>query len=154
MYQYLIIFHSLFRWFVLAFLILAICKASMGYFNKRPYTKLDKALHRLTGGIAYTQFMIGIILYIISPITQYFWSNFGEEIKYLNTAFFGLYHSLFMFSAVMIVGRGSKLAKIKEADTDKFKSILICFSIALVIILIAIPWPFSPLANRPFIRPF
>jgi hypothetical protein len=30
---------------------------------------------------------------------------------------------------------------------------LIWLSIALIIIFIAIPWPFSPFANRPYYRP-
>jgi len=37
-------------------------------------------------------------------------------------------------------------------DKEKFKIMLLWYGIALIIILIAIPWPFSPLANRPYLR--
>jgi hypothetical protein len=30
----------------------------------------------------------------------------------------------------------------------------IWFLLGLIVILIAVPWPFSPLANRPYIRHF
>jgi hypothetical protein len=59
-----------------------------------------------------------------------------------------------MFVAIVLITIGSAKAKRKSNDTQKFKTMLIWFSIALLIIFIAIPWPFSPLANRPYIRTF
>jgi thiosulfate reductase cytochrome b subunit len=154
MYPYLLVFHSLFRWLVLASLLFAIYKAYTGYFHNRPFTKSDNAIRHWTATIAHIQLITGIILYIKSPVVQYFWSNPGEAFHYSDTAFFGLYHFILMLTSVMVVTIGSALAKRKPADREKFKIMLIWFGIALFIIFIAIPWPFSPFANRPYLRPF
>jgi drug/metabolite transporter (DMT)-like permease len=154
MYQYLLVFHSLFRWLVLASLLLAIYKAFVGYYQSKPFTKSDNSIRHWTATIAHTQLIIGIILYIKSPITQYFWSNFSDAIKYMDTAFFGLYHFLLMLTSVVLVTIGSALAKRKPTDKEKFKTMLFWFCLTLLIIFIAIPWPFMPWANRPYFRTF
>jgi len=66
--------------------------------------------------------------------------------------FFGLIHILLMLIAIILITIGSAIAKRKTSDVEKFKTILIYYSISLLIIFIAIPWPFSPLAHRPFLR--
>lgn len=154
MYYYLLIFHSLFRWLVLSSLLLAIFKAYTGYFQNRPFTKSDNAIRHWTATIAHIQLIIGIILYIKSPVTQGFWSNFSESIKNMDVAFFGLYHFLLMIISVIFATVGSALAKRKPTDKEKFKTMLIWFGLTLFIIFSAIPWSFSPLANRPYFRSF
>jgi hypothetical protein len=59
-----------------------------------------------------------------------------------------------MILSVVLVTIGSALAKRKQTDREKFKTILIWFSIVLSVIFIAIPWPFSPFANRAYLRTF
>jgi hypothetical protein len=152
MYQYLLVFHSAFRWLVLGSLLLAIYKAYTGYLQKRTFISADNAIRHWTATIAHMQLIIGVILYIKSPVTQYFWSNFSENIKNLNVAFFGLYHFLLMLTSVVLVTIGSALAKRKSTDQEKFKTMLFWFSLTLLIIFIAIPWSFSPFVNRPYIR--
>jgi hypothetical protein len=64
-------------------------------------------------------------------------------------------HSLMMLIAVITITIGSASAKRKTTDNEKFKTITLWFSIALLIILSSIPWPFVPFgANRPFFRAF
>jgi hypothetical protein len=154
MYQHLLVFHSIFRWLVLGSLLLTIYKAYTGYSQNRPFSKGDNSLRHWTATIAHTQLVIGIILYIKSPNTQYFWRNFSEAINYFDTTFFALYHFLLMLTSVVLVTIGSALAKRKPTDKEKFKTMLIWFSVTLLVIFIAIPWPFSPLANRPYFRLF
>ncbi|MFN4316177.1 MAG: hypothetical protein ACK4E0_17955 [Chitinophagaceae bacterium] len=154
MYYTLLVLHSAFRWLVLASLLLAIYKAFVGHYQNRPFTKLDNLIRHWTATIAHTQLIIGIILYIKSPVIQHFWNNFSESIKNIDTAFFGLYHLLLMITSVVLVTIGSALAKRKPNDQEKFKTILFWFSLTLLMILIAIPWPFMPWANRPYFRTF
>ncbi len=154
MYQHLLVFHSFFRWLVRAFLLISIYKAYTGYFHNRQFTRSDNSIRHWTATVVHIQLMIGILLYIKSPIIQYFWGNFNEAVKHLDTAFFALYHFSLMLTSVVLVTIGSALAKRKPTDKQKFKTMLIWFSISLLMIFIAIPWPFSPLANRPYFRPF
>jgi hypothetical protein len=69
-----------------------------------------------------------------------------------DTAFFGILHLLFMLTAIVLITIGSAKAKRMPTDEEKFKTMLTWYSIGLIIILIAIPWPFSPLASRPYFR--
>lgn len=154
MYQHLLVFHSFFRWIVLCFLLIAIYKVYTGYFHNRQFTKNDNSIRHWTATVAHIQLIIGIILYIKSPFIKYFWSNFSEAVKQLDAAFFGLYHFVLMLSSIVLVTIGSALAKRRLTDKQKFKTMLIWFSITLLIIFIAIPWRFSPLANRPYFRPY
>jgi len=50
-----------------------------------------------------------------------------------------------MLVAITVITIGSALAKIKPTVKEKFKTILIWFTVALLIIFMAITWPFFPL---------
>jgi hypothetical protein len=152
MYQILIFFHSFTRWLVLGCMIFAIWRASRGYFSRAVFTKTDNAARHWTATVAHIQLVIGMVLYFQSPITYYFRSHYQEAIKSLDTTFFGMIHPLLMICAIVVVTIGSALAKRRGTDHSKFKTMLFWFSAALIIIIISIPWPFSPLASRPFFR--
>lgn len=152
MYNSLLSFHSIVRWLVLITLIFSIYRALKGYFKNTTFSKLDNLIRHWTATVAHIQLLIGILLYTQSPIVTYFFKNFNTSISNINTTFFGLIHILLMVIAIVVITIGSALGKRKLKDKEKYKTIAIWFSIALLIIFIAIPWPFSPLANRPYIR--
>ncbi len=146
--------HSIIRWIFLMAIIYTIYRALMRFTSKKSFTKLDNSLRHWTATIAHIQLIVGMILYLKSPITQLIFQNFKEGIKHNEVIFFGLVHISLMLIAIVVITIGSSLAKRKPSDHEKFKTVLIWFGIALIIILIAIPWPFSPLAQRPYFRPF
>ncbi len=152
MYQTLLICHNLMRWLVLASLLLAIYKAYRGYALKRAFTTTDNLLRHGTATIAHVQLVLGMLLYFNSGLIKYFWANYPTAVHDIEFSFFGIFHIAFMFIAVILITIGSALAKRKPTDSDKFKTMLIWFSVALLIILIVIPWPFSPFVNRPYLR--
>jgi FtsH-binding integral membrane protein len=96
--------------------------------------------------------ILGFTLYFISPIIQAFRQEGTRAGGQL--VFFGVIHISAMLLAVVLVTVGSAMAKRQPTDHAKFRTMLIWFSIGLVVIFLAIPWPFSPLANRPYIRTF
>lgn len=152
MYQTLTFLHSTFRWLVLLSLIYAIFTAYKGYFLNKEFSKTDNSVRHWTATIAHIQLILGIILYSQSPIIKYFWKNFSSAKESFDLLFFGLIHIFLMLFSIILITIGSALTKRKETDKEKFKTMLIWFTIALIIIFIAIPWPFSPLANRPYFR--
>lgn len=151
-FSWLLVLHSLLRWLVLISLLLAIYTAYKGWRNNTAFTKRDNTVRHWTATIAHIQLTVGFILYFKSPVTAWFWKNFSVAVHQADAAFFGLIHFVLMLTAITILTIGSAMAKRKATDHEKFKTMLLWFSIALLIILIAIPWPFSPLANRPYIR--
>lgn len=114
---------------------------------------MDNSVRHLTATIAHIQLIIGILVYTQSPLVQYFWSDFKEASQSIDTLFFGLLHLLLMLVAITVITIGSALAKRRQSDREKFKTMLGWFLVAFIIILFAIPWPFSPLAARPYFRP-
>ncbi|WP_427872984.1 hypothetical protein [Flavobacterium sp. MMS24-S5] len=152
MYQTLLEGHSFVRWLVLVSLLYSIFIAYKGYSQKLPFTKKDNLLRHWTAKIAHIQLLFGILVYVQSPIVKYFWRNYKDAVQNLDASFFGIIHITLMLIVIIFITIGSALAKRKLSDKEKFKTMLIWFSIALIIIFIAIPWPFSPLANRPYFR--
>ncbi|WBL24313.1 hypothetical protein [Zunongwangia sp. HGR-M22] len=154
MYQTLLQFHSIFRWLVLLSLGYAIFIAITGYYLKRNFTKKDNTVRHWTATIAHIQLILGILGYTQSPMTTHFFKYYRFSEGWNEAIFFGMFHILLMFTAIVLITIGSASAKRKEPSSQKFKTMLIFFALALIIILIAIPWPFSPLGNRPLLRTF
>jgi hypothetical protein len=150
----LVSLHSILRWLVLASILYAIFRAYRGFTKSTIFTKTDNSIRHWTATIAHIQLVVGMTLYIQNPVIKYFWANLKEMSQQLDVLFFGIIHIFMMLVAIVILTIGSAMAKRKSTDKDKFKTMLVWFSLALFIIFVAIPWPFSPLANRPYIRTF
>jgi len=152
MYIILLAIHSFVRWLVLASLFFAIYRGYSGWFSDKLFSKFDSTVRLVTATITHIQLGIGLCLYFISPIINYFLHNYKDAVKVGEIRFFGMEHSLMMLMGIIIVTIGS--VKVKNKDKEKFRTMAIWFSIGLLVILISIPWNFSPLASRPYFRPF
>lgn len=154
MYSTLLVLHSLIRWLVLAFLLYAIYRAFVGLANDRTFSKSDNAFRHWTATVAHIQLMIGIILYTQSPLVKYFWKVKESSFQNVELTFYGLIHIILMLTAIVVITIGSAKAKRQQTDKKKFKTIIVWFTIGLILIFVAIPWPFSPLSGRPYFRIF
>lgn len=152
MYQILLFFHNLVRWLVLVSLLYALYRAYKGYASKAAFSATDNAVRHWTATIAHIQLLIGMVLYFRSPLIHYFRTNTKEAMRNPDLAFFGLVHSSLMLAAIVVITIGSARARRQPTDRLKFKTMMAWFSVALLIIFLAIPWPFSPFANRPYFR--
>ncbi len=154
MYNPLLGIHSVVRWLVVLSLLLSIGIAIRGYLTNRRFSPTENKIRHWTATIGHIQLIIGILLYLKSPIAQYLYTDLNDALANWQVLFFGVVHSLLMLIAIVVLTLGSAFAKRKTTDRLKYKTIFIWYALALIIILIAIPWPFSPLAERPFIRGF
>ncbi|MCY1537704.1 hypothetical protein D9M68_732120 [compost metagenome] len=152
MYSTLLLLHSLARWLVLIFIVYSIYRAFVGYTKNKTFSETDNAFRHWTATVAHIQLMIGMILYTQSPIAKSYWKHSEITLQDLEITFFGLIHIALMITAIVLLTIGSAKAKRKQTDKEKFRTILIWFSVALIIIFVAIPWPFSPLSSRPYLR--
>ncbi|WP_245987169.1 hypothetical protein [Maribacter vaceletii] len=142
------------KWIVLIVVVIAIINAFKGYYKNSTFSKINNSQRHWTATIVHIQLMLGVSLYVQSPIIKYFWNNFNQASKNFDNLFFGLLHIFLMLVAIAVITIGSAKAKRKQEDRDKYKTIMVWFTIGLILILIAIPWPFSPLASRPYLRIF
>ena len=154
MYSSLLTLHSWFRWLVLLSLVFAIYKAFTGWKLNKPFTKLDNFTRHTTATIAHLQLALGLTLYFISPIVNYFLHNFREAVHMREIRFFGMEHIVMMTSAITIITIGSIKTKRSTIDQEKFKTMAKWYSIGLLLILASIPWGILFLVNRPLVRMF
>jgi len=153
MFLILLFLHSLFRWLVLISLIYTIIFFASKYIRKLPFTNSDNRIRHWTATIAHLQLLIGMVIYFESPVVSYFRSPEKKLISGIKDfSFYGLIHISMMITAIVIITLGSAFSKREDNEQKKFFLVVICYGIALLIILCAIPWPFSPLAQRPFFR--
>ena len=152
MYATLLMLHSLLRWLVLGSLLYAIGRAYRGYASGSPFTRTDNAVRHWTATLAHVQLMAGFTLYLVSPLVKAFFARLGQEAGPTGLTFFSVVHLLAMLTAIVAITIGSALAKRRQTGRERFKTMLTWFSIGLVIMLLAIPWPFSPFAARPYLR--
>lgn len=151
MYYTLLLIHSMLRWLVLLSLLMAVYTALRGYVRRTPFTATDNMIRHWTATIAHIQLVAGMMVYTQSPVVKHF---FATDDATTETLFFGAIHIGLMLCAVIVITVGSAIAKRTVRDRDKFRHVLLWYSLALLAILAAIPWPFSPLAQRPLLRPF
>lgn len=152
MYPILLVLHSLFRWMVVGSLVAAILRAWKGYRSNLPFKTLDNNIRHWTATIAHVQLVLGIILYTQSPLIKFFWKDTRAAGMYQDTFFFGVLHALGMLTVIVVITVGSSLAKRRVEDGARFKTMFLWFLAAFIIVLICIPWPFSPFSQRPLLR--
>ncbi len=154
MYGSLLVLHSLLRWLVVIALLYAVYRAVRGYRSSAPFTTVDNAARHWTATLLHVQLVIGVLLYVKSPLVQYFWSDVRQALTQQPAWFFSLVHTGLMGTAIVCVTVGSAKAKRATTDGAKFRLLSIYYTIAFLLILVAIPWPFSPLAQRPYLNTF
>jgi hypothetical protein len=150
MYPFILITHSWLRWVVLIVAVAAAGKALAGWLGKRDWTALDDRL-----GLVFTigldlQFLVGLILYIVSPLTQAAVQNFGAAMANSVLRFFSLEHVVLMVVAIALAHVGRALAQ-KATGIARHRRAAIFYGLALLVILSAIPWPFR-FADLPWFR--
>lgn len=154
MYEIALPLHSYLRWLLFACLLYCVVSAVRGVLGKHPYTRLDNIMRSCTSGFSHVQLLLGMVLYMKSPITRFFMNSPAEAWKYLDIAYFSVFHISMMLLSVVLITIGAAKARRMQTDADKHRQILIWFSIAIAIIFIAIPWPWNPYASRPLFRTF
>jgi len=147
-----ILLHSYLRWFIVGFLILNLLFIYHGFFTNKRFSKIDKYLVSTTVSLVHTQFLVGLFVFINSPIIALFFQNFSSHMKNEELRFFGIEHTITMILAIVLITIGSYLCRREKLDNLKFKKLLVYFSLAFVLIMISIPWEFSPYIQRPLFR--
>ena len=150
MYFVLLTLHSWGRWAVLLGLLFGGGRAYRGWLGRRPFTPLDDTTRHSVATVAHGQLVLGYGLYFTSPLVRAF--HLRDATHDPGALFFGFQHVALMTLAIVVLTLGSALAKRRATDPAKFRTMALWFTGALLLILAAIPWPFSPFAHRPYFR--
>ena len=152
MYSLILALHSFTRWLVLLSVVYAIYRSCRGWWQGKEYTAYENGVRHWSATIAHIQLILGLSLYYLSPLVDYFLHHFSEAIHQREIRFFGMEHSLMMVLGVIVITIASMISKRQRTDRDKFRVLAIGYTLALLIILSSVPWPFSPLVSRPYLR--
>lgn len=149
MYASLLLVHSWARWLVLILLVVAIVNSLRGLAARASWIPNDNRISLWAVSATHLQFLLGLILYFISPFVQQAFAQMPAAMKDKDLRFWAVEHLVGMLIAVALVTIGR--ARIKRAATNigKHRAQLIFFGIALVIILASIPWQGRPLLRMP-----
>jgi hypothetical protein len=152
MYETLVVIHSWLRWLVLLTGLFAVVRAFAARGAQRGWERGDDSAGRWFVLALDTQAMIGIILYVfLSPYTMSAWRNMGEAMANSTTRFFAVEHLFGAVLALAFAHIGRVRVRRSSDASRKHATAALFFTIALVAILVSIPWPFMP-AGRPWIR--
>lgn len=130
--------HSGLRWLALILIIYAIFNALTAIKQGRDFEKKDKMIGLFTLISFHTQLLIGLILFFTSAKVV-FVSGFMKE---TILRFFAIEHPLMMLISIALVTIGYSKSKKETSSRLKFRKILVFYTIALVVLLAGIPWPF------------
>jgi len=146
MYSLLVHLHSVGRWFVLLLLLIAIFRSLTA--GRRPFTRADMR----TGSwlVIFTDLMLllGLSLWLFGPKGLKMIQQMGmsEVMKDKATEgynrFFAIEHITMMVIAIILIHIGKAQGKKAISDKAKHTRTFVFYLIALLIILISIPWPF------------
>lgn len=130
MYSAFLHTHSVLRYVVLILILVAIFKAITG--GNKPYTDGERKLNLFAMISAHVQLLVGLVLYFISPRVDF--SQMSDSV----TRYWNVEHVTSMVVAIILITIGhSKSKKATEAYTKR-RAISIFYSIAIVVILVAI----------------
>jgi hypothetical protein len=143
MYIGLLHLHSALRYVVVILLIVAILKAFAGWFGNKSYTEGDRKLALFTMISVHLQLVIGLILYFISPVVQSALTDMGAAMKDTQLRFWAIEHIATNIIGIILITIGYSTAKRASTDKAKFTRTAIFYLIGFILIMSAIPWPWS-----------
>ena len=152
MYSTLLFLHSALRWVFVVLLVVTLGRTYWGVLRGVAFQKMDRWLHVSAASAGHLQLLVGMILYFHSPFVEYFWLDPSVSDSNIQFLFFSVIHVVGMMIAMMMMSIGAVLSKRAIGQQQKFRAVALYWSIALLLILLLIPWPFSAWAYRPLWR--
>ncbi len=127
--------HSIWAIALIITLIFAVIIFLKGYFLKKDYTQKNYKLGLITMILLHTQFIIGLVAYFVGNWHSLFGNMKNKDIRLIT-----LEHPLIMIISIVLITIGWSKHKKKRTSENKFKTLAIFYSIALVLCLSRIPW--------------
>lgn len=140
-YSIFVHIHSGLRWLVLLFIIIAIVNASLKLTRKATSNIKDCIFNRLVLIFMHLQLVLGLVLYFISPKVIFDAASMKDSLL----RFFLVEHIGLMVMAVILITIGYVKSDRAVDKMKKQKHVVIYYSIAFLLILASIPWPFRGL---------
>jgi hypothetical protein len=144
--------HSIVRWVVVLAGLWAAGRGIAAWIGARPWTAADDRAARLFVLALDLQVLIGLVLYsLVSPITTGAFRNMGSVMQNEVLRFWVAEHPTAMVLALAFAHVGRVRVRRASDGAVKRRRAAIFFGLALLLVLLGTPWPFSAVA-RPLWR--
>jgi uncharacterized membrane protein len=132
--------HSYWAYLVLAFLAFAVVNAIIGFTQKKEFKDKDLRIGLFTLIVSHIQLLIGLSLYFMSDIFKALRTDGSAVMGKKATRLLAVEHPIMMILAIVLITIGWSKHKKKTTDAARFKTFVVFYGLALVIILSKIPW--------------
>jgi len=142
--------HNLLRWVIIVLLIISIYKAFTGWQQKRVFSQGDRRIWLFTLIAGHITLLIGLY--------QWLWGRYGilknalppgtSIMKDKFFRFFWVEHPTFMILSILLITLGYRMAKKQLPDDVRYRRAFWLFLVALLMILVAVPWPFREIVGQ------
>lgn len=139
------------RWVILILAVIAVFRALTGITSRKPFTGTDKKIGTFLMIAAHTTFVIGLYQWLAGDwgLNTIRTLGMGQVMKNSIYRFWAIEHITGMFIAIALITIGRRVGKTNLTDKIKHRKTLSFYLIALLIILITVPWPFRKGIGRP-----
>ena len=132
--------HSYWAYIVLAILIFTVVNAIIGLKQKKEFRDKDLRLGLFTLILSHIQLLIGLGWYFMSPFYKALKADAGAIMGDKAARLLAVEHPIMMILAIVLITIGWSKHKKKTEDAAKFKTFVIFYGLALLLILSRIPW--------------
>ncbi len=142
MYNIILHIHSSLRWIVLLLLLIVFYRSVTA--DNRPFTDTDKKYGLFTMIVCDIMLLIGLYQWFAGSWGLYSIQHNGMKEVMQNPVlrFYAVEHTTGMLIAIIMVHIGRAYTKKNIPDSTKHKRAALFFGLALLIVLISLPWPF------------
>jgi hypothetical protein len=144
--------HNLLRWVILILLLVSLVKAYSGWQQKKVFSQGDKRIWLFTMIAGHITLLLGLYQWLLGRYGM-LKTDLPEGVSVMKDKFYRFFwveHPLFMILAIVMLTLAHGMAKKAVPDEVKYKRAFWFFIIALLMILVAVPWPFRTGIGRPW----
>ena len=136
----LLLAHSGVRWLVLVAGLVAVARTANGYTRQQVWGRPDALASRIFVGTLDLQFLLGLVLYAVSPVTRGAMAHDPAAMADPHVRFFVAEHPMMMFVALCVAHGASVWSRKSPSDRVKHLRASLGFALALGMIAAGIPW--------------
>ena len=137
-YSVIVHIHSGLRWLALIFILITVVNSVYKLLRKPVTNDKECFFNRVSMIVMHVQLVFGLILYFISPKVVFDAASMKDSFF----RFFLVEHIALMIIAVILITIGYVKSGRATDDMKKRKVLVVYYSIAFLLILAAVPWPF------------
>lgn len=143
MYVFTLYLHSYVRWLVVIAALVVLVRAVRGWLGRRAWSAADDR-----AGLLFTigmdvQVLLGLALYLgLSPLVAAALRNMATTMRTSALRFFAVEHIGAMLVALILAHVGRARSRRAGEASARHRSAAIWYGLAILLMLVSIPWPF------------